>query len=79
MCYAWSLSLMNVLRKRGQKVQFVGGRFQTDRVGKQGHYWLVTSGFIVDITASQFNHLCEKKLPQIAILPHPDDRYIESR
>lgn len=75
MCFAWNIQLAVKLRDEGEPVRFMRGYFRTDDGQQRGHYWCLTDHGILDITGSQFNHLCKRKLPVVAILPTDDPAY----
>ena len=89
-CYEISVIVQAVLQKHGLKATIVQGTFQipcgcVDKWGKVKiypwinlHFWIECSGFMVDITADQFNEVIEDdsvpikngiKMPKVYCVP----------
>jgi len=82
LCCCASVVLAAMLRKKGLEPRVVKGHFSTDlpaegdygeehgNGGDRLHYWIQCSGFLVDITADQFNgELDGKEMPEIVLSP----------
>ena len=82
LCCCASVVLAAMLRKKKLKPKILKGTFQTDlptegdysgeheNGGKSLHYWVQVSGFLVDITADQFNAELEgDDQPEIVVFP----------
>ena len=85
LCCCASVVLAAMLRKKKLKPKILKGTFQTDlptegdysgeheNGGKSLHYWVQVSGFLVDITADQFNAELEgDDQPEIVVFPRSE-------
>ena len=88
-CDDASVLLAAMLRKAGLKPRLVKGMFYTDlRKLLRGlsvddeHWWIECSGYLIDITADQFNEeLPEGQMPEVVCTPRKDAswRYVGGR
>jgi len=91
-CYSASVLLIALLKKSGLKAKIIKGTFQTDLPpnwsedqetgGKATHFWVVCNGYLLDVTADQFNDEIEgEQMPEIICVPvkQNNSRYSDGR
>jgi len=85
-CYSASVLLIALLKKSGLKAKIIKGTFQTDLPpnwsedqetgGKATHFWVVCNGYLLDITADQFNDEIEgEPMEGIVFVPLNEKKY----
>jgi len=58
-----------LLESLNRPVQIVIGEIRLGKRIVAPHTWVLHEGFVVDISADQFNHLTETKFPEVLTLP----------
>lgn len=91
-CYSASVLLIALLKKSGLKANLIKGEFFTDCASEGAeddddsgdvlHFWVVCEGYLLDITADQFNDEIEgEQMPEIICVPvkQKNSRYSDGR
>jgi hypothetical protein len=72
-CGVATFHLMALANKHGTSPTFVAGLFSLNQDEEEhGHCWIEYDGYIIDITAAQF----DEELPLVHVVPAPDVHYI---
>lgn len=83
-CHDWSRHVQTLLLAHGIESVLVCGKFVLDLTGgsvlnEASHYWIEVQGYVIDITADQFNSELGGPMPDVVVAKHETypGRYIK--